>query len=290
MVKVTLHRRQRSEEDSGPRINAEDRGSEDETIEPAIAGKDRMAAELSLFDLGSGIWICDRRICGSGIRSGLQPRPQRHPPTARLIRAPTWRRTAARSPPAAPRHRCRCRRTSGCRSGGRTGRCATASSNPARRARTARSSSSKSPRPNRSSSPPMASYTARFISTQNPDSLGTVNHLPAVLVAPPPGERVHLVQVAIWHSPRPVAAARRNSTSARPGRSSARAEVGDPRNFPPLRTEGRAGLRAGPRSVRVRLDPRRGQRDELIEPAVGDDRVVVEQDEVFAPRLPASPG
>ena len=45
----------------------------------------------------------------------------------------------------------------------------------------------------------MASYTARFISRQNPDSFGRGEPLAPMLVAPPPGERVHLVQVAIRH-------------------------------------------------------------------------------------------
>ena len=49
---------------------------------------------------------------------------------------------------------------------------------PGPRARSARSSSSKNPSPNRSSSPPTASYTARFISRQKPESLPAVNHCP----------------------------------------------------------------------------------------------------------------
>ena len=99
----------------------------------------------------------------------------------------------------APRRRSRCRRTSGCRSGGRTGHgprpARTRPAAPARPGRRRRRTPGRTARPARR----RPRYTARFISRQNPESLARGEPLAAVLVAPPPGERVHRVEVAIGH-------------------------------------------------------------------------------------------
>ena len=88
--------------------------------------------------------------------------------------------------------------------------------------------------------------------------------LPAVLVAPAPGEGVHRVEVAIG-------------------------DVGDE-----LRRRGVVGHRPDQadrrRPVAVVFQRGAAQSDELIEPAVGDDRVVVEQHQVFTAGRLQAPG
>ena len=104
-----------------------------------------------------------------------------------------------------------------------------------------------------------------------------------MLVAPPPGEGVHPVEVAIGHILDQLR--RRGVIRHRPDQADPSRRVPFPCPVSDLRSSSPrpfCDLR-GASFMRLPGSPEaHGQRDELIEPAIGDDRVVVEQHQILA--------
>ncbi len=111
--------------------------------------------------------------------------------------------------------------------------------------------------------------------------------LPAMLIAPSPGEGVHLIQVAIRHvlhelGWRGRVRHRSNQSNLDTARTARVFSLHTPVRCvrtcaPRTRWGGSLRLRCGVATCQA-------QSDELVEPGVGDDRVVIQQDEEIAPR------